>query len=729
MGAAKTVRLDGRGAGGIFRIFRDEHGLSTTSMVLSLLITLSLLFTSAQVYRINSASAEVQDVADAAALAAENQVAEFMLVARFCDAIVLSLTLTGITVTGLGIAALCTPVTATASEKLLEAGKRLIDTRNSFSRRAARALNKLQEALPYFSAACAAAVSSANNADSSGASYLGVGILVPSRGERLASDRAGKAEELADDAEEKADDIREDAEEAEEAAEEANESKERAFMHDCGNSPDYCMYERASTLAGLEGPANPYFASVDTWTFSVALNRARDYYGARARQEAPADYSVAEQARSALRQHFYSYAYDKMGEGFVIEDDGGFEAYFPLLPRNTDEMRQTSLYTDSNYLITQVQDEETVSAPVMHAYSTCPGAVGLSLGYGSISYMESGGFQTCPECGFTAASMGRVASASTSISNGFEYHYRIVAQEAQAYEQARKEADRKKREVRNETKPLFEQLTEALKESAEKRIEPKPPGRYGAVAFVVNVGTTSPAGGFASSFVRTAGSLGPRAAISASTLLDQGSDEGRTAINSALDGLRENGGIFVGAAGIVLDLWSWMLTTYSDGQEAVEKGVRDGLDSLPLVGASGLGTWAAKKLKKAVEAVGLQPAEVGALKPVLVNSAHVAAKGESSFSTRLLSIKQGVLAHPQPAADLFSAVMNDAERTALAQVSGIGDSVEIASIELLGSGGPSIPITIPIPDSVKGAGEAAIQGLFARIRSQHAQTMEVRAWE
>ena len=45
-------------------IFRDEHGFTTTSMVLSLLVTLSLLFATAQVYRVNSAAAEVQDVAD-----------------------------------------------------------------------------------------------------------------------------------------------------------------------------------------------------------------------------------------------------------------------------------------------------------------------------------------------------------------------------------------------------------------------------------------------------------------------------------------------------------------------------------------------------------------------------------------------------------------------------------------------------------------------------------------
>ena len=240
-------------------IFRDENGFTTTSMVLSLLITLSLLFTAAQVYRIQSASAEVQDVADAAALSAENQVAEYMIVARFCDAIVLSLTLTGLVVTGLGCVALCVPITAELSGALIKAGKEIISLRNTFSERAAKALGKLQEALPYFAAACAASVAAANNGDSSGAVYLGAAILVPSEGKPLEPDVGKKAEELVEDVEENADEIRENAEKAEEAAEEANRCKERAFMRDCGDNPSYCMYERAAHLAGMSGSANPLY--------------------------------------------------------------------------------------------------------------------------------------------------------------------------------------------------------------------------------------------------------------------------------------------------------------------------------------------------------------------------------------------------------------------------------------------------------------------------------------
>ena len=494
-------------------------------------------------------------------------------------------------------------------------------------------------------------------------------------------------------------------------------------MRDFGDNPAYCMYERALNLAGLSGAANPLYASVDTWSFRVALDRAQAYYPARLSNEGPADWSVEEQARSALRERFYRFAIDELSGGYVHETGDSFDALFPHLPANTAEMRSSALYTEAVYPITKAASGKSV----MHAWLGCPEAGG-AVAYGSIADMEAGDFETCPACGFTAASMGKVAAASTSIDNGFEYHYKAVADEASAYEDARRRADGPKKEVKERASGLFEKLEDALKAAADKRIDVSPPGRFGAVVFVVNAASTSSAGPFASGFV-AGGTLGPRAAVSAATLVDEGSDEGRTALNSLLDGLREDGGVAVGAMGIVLDAWSWLLVAYANGQEALMGAVRDGLNALPLVGASGLGTWASEKLSSIIEDVGLQPAEIGALKPVLVNSSHVAAKGEGSFASGYLSVKQQIVAHPLMSTDLFSSLLTEGERLALEQIDALGDSVEIASIELLGEGGPSIPIVIPLPAAVKSQGAEAVQGLFARLRSFYFETTGTRVWE
>lgn len=705
-------------------LFRDERGMTSASMALSILISLSLVFTGAQVYRVGSASAEVQDVADASALSAENQVAEFMVVARFCDAVILSLSLTGITATGLGVAALCTPFTAELSEGLLKAGRELLRTRDKFADRSAKTLDKLQKALPYLSAACAAGVASQNDGDSAGSRYAGIALLVPTKGDPITVSPSDEANKLLDEIDSEADEIRQKAKEAEEAAEEANKAKERAFNHDCGNNPDYCMYERAAKLAGLEGGRNPLYTSVDAWSFSVALNRAKAYYRVRLDAEAPAGSSFDEEVKSHLRTHFFRYAVEEVGKGYVHETSESFDAYFPLLPRNTDEMRDTELYTKPVYPIT----EDESGKRVMHAWAACPESAG-STSVGSIAEMEREDFETCPTCRFTAASMGKVASASSSIQNGFEYHYRIVAEEAATYQDARKRADAPKSEVQNKAGGLLDRLGALAKETFGKRIDPSPPGRFGCVSFVVNTGSVPASRGFSNSFVSGGASLGPRAAISAATLVGEASDEGKTVLNSMLDGCKQNGGFAVGAAGMVLDAWSFLLKAYGDGQEALTRAVKAGLNSLPLVGASGLGDWASEKLTGVFEGLGLQPVEMKSLKAVLVNSQHVAAKDEGSFGKRFVSVKQRAVAAAAGSTDLFTMVLSDAERQALAGVEGLGDSVTIASIELLGDGGPAIPVTIPLPDVVKSFGSSAISALFDELRAVHGESSGVRVWE
>lgn len=724
-------------------LFRDENGFTTTSMVISLLITLALLFTAAQVYRVNSASAEVQDVADAAALSAETQVAEFMVVARFCDAVVLSLSFTGIGAYGLGVAALCTPATAPASEKLIEAGMQAFKARDQFADRAKAVLTKLQEALPFFAAACAAGVSMENNANSSGSSYVGLALLVPGKGEPITSDVDDGSDAFADDVNEQADDIRQKAEDAEEASKGANEAKQRAFEHDCGAATGYCMYERAASLAGLSSWENPLYSSIDTWTFSVALERARNYYSKRSVYDEPDGSAPADLTRWYMRLAFYDYAADLLYyEGYVYEDDDSFEANFPLLPKNTGEMMGTRLYTDNVYPISEEHEEnggdeegeggeggERETRLVMHSYEGCPGATGNVVMYGSLQYMDAANLEMCPECELRASSMGLVAAASSAIENGFEYHYSIVAQAAEDYETERRKADAQKAAVKERVSGLLEKLKEILQETAGKRIEVSPPGAYGAIAFVVNKGTMSVSAGMASGFVSVSGSLGPRAAVSASTLIDEGSDEGRTVISSLLDGVRPNGGVLVGVAGIVLDVWSRALSAYSDGIEALTGGIEQGLNQLPLVGESGLGTWAKDAVMGVLSGVGLQPAKIEVLKPVLVNSAHVAAKDDAGFGASLVSIKTRVVAHPLYSTDLFSAILSEAERQAIKQVEGLGDSVEIASIELLGEEGPSIPITIPLPEQLRTFGVNSIRGFFDQIQSFYVEVTGVRIWE
>lgn len=705
-------------------LFHDEEGFTTVGMVLALLVTLSLVFSAAQVYRVSSASADIQDVADAAALAAENEVAEFMIVVRVCDAIVLSLSLTGIVATGLGIAALCTPATAAASEQLIGVGRDVLRARDAFADKAEVGLNRLQKLIPFLATVCAASVASGNDGSPMNASYLGLAVLVPVEGEDIVIGGVEGADELAEEIDRDADAIRQAAADAERAAENANAEKERAFKRDCGDDPAYCMYERAYALAGLDGESNPRYSSIDTWSFAVPLARAQAYYAQRLAREESQGSSVEEQAQSILRRHFYAFASSEVNKGYVHETADTFDAHIPSLPKNTAEMRGTSLYTDALYPVTANAQGQSI----MHAWEGCPGAAGSSS-VGSIARLEQGGYAVCPYCEFSAASLGKVAAASTSIDNGFEYHYEAVVRAAEAYQKARSELDPLSSEVKDKAGGLIDRCMDVLRRVGGMRIDARPPGRYGVVAFVVNVAAAPASTGFASGFVREAASLGARGAISAATLLGDPSDEGKNVLSSLLDGLEERGGAAVGVAGVVLDCWSKLLYAYLEGQETLVSAIEEAVGALPFASASGLGSWAADTFEEAARTLGLQPAELDALKPVIVNSAHVAAAGDTSFSARFIEVKRYAHEHPLMSTDLFSSLITGAEVAVFEDIAASDGTIEIAQVELLGEDGPSVPITIVLPPKVKDMTGDFVSSLADGVRSVYAQVTGVRVWE
>lgn len=699
----------------------DEGGLSTAGVVIALLVTLSMVFTGAQVYRVQSAAADIQEVADACALAADNVVAEYYLVARVCDAVVLSLSLTGIAVVGMGVAALCTPVSAKAGVSLLEAGKKVLKARDAFAQEAARGLDRLQKALPFLAAAAAARVAAANR-DAAGNPYLGFALACPAQGDDVSAGETGAADSLLDGLDDAAGELQRAGEDAEGAAQQAKEAKERAYHADCGADPGYCMYERAGALSDLSGEANPYFSSVETWGFSVALDRAKAYYPRRLALEAPQGASIDEQANSALRKRFYRYAANAIGTGCVSETDDSFDAYFPLLPKNTAEMRSTELFSEAVYPVTVNEAGEFE----MHAWEGCPRAAGAT-GAGSLAQREAGQYVTCPACRFTASSLGNVAAASSSIPNGFEYHYRIVAAAAGEYEEAKRKMEPKARKVRRLAGSLLEDAVEALKGMAAQRIAVAPPGRLGVVALVASTGEVPADTGFASSFVGGAGALGTRVAVSGATLVSDAPEQGRSVIASALDGLRERGDIpMVGVLDQVMDVWSAMLFAYSEGQSRIGEGI-DALDSrLSLDSESRLGLWSSQEFEGLMESLGLQPAKLDAPKPVLVNSGRVLAADGGGFSARLMGVKRA--ASGLRGGNVLEGAVNAVEDRAIAGIQGIGDELTIAEIQLAGEGSPSLPVTIAIPDSARGGAVDLVSSAAERLRGLAGSITGERQW-
>lgn len=115
--------------------------------------------------------------------------------------------------------------------------------------------------------------------------------------------------------------------------------------------------------------------------------------------------------------------------------------------------------------------------------------------------------------------------------------------------------------------------------------------------------------------------------------------------------------------------------------------------------------------------LGLEPANLNALKPVLINSTYVAnaeksedpstvmGQASKSFATKYLVVKDTAFKFDDVNNSILSAVSSGAELAAVLGLKDViysGGVIEIATIEPLGSLGPSIPITIKLPEFATG---------------------------
>ena len=169
-----------------------------------------------------------------------------------------------------------------------------------------------------------------------------------------------------------------------------------------------------------------------------------------------------------------------------------------------------------------------------------------------------------------------------------------------------------------------------------------------------------------------------------------------------------------------------MLFAYADGQQRIGEGI-DELDSrLSFDSESRLGLWSSKDFARLMESLGLQPVELDAPKPVLVNTAHVLDADGSAFSTRLLSVKR--VAAKLSGGNLLEGAIGVAEDQALQAVDDLDTEVTIAEIEIAGEGFPPIPLTITLPDSVREDARGLIASVADWLKGIAGNITGVRQW-
>lgn len=668
-------------------LFIEDGAYTTLSSAVVILVVLTLLFSSAAAIWSMSRAGDTQVAADSGALAGANVVSSYHTAATVVDASILSLGLAGFATIGTGLVAILIPGAELAAGDMVDTGIEIIKTRNKFAKSASKGLQKIETALPYLVAA--RATQSVSAQDTEGATYTGTALAVPRTSE---SDFVAlEGSEISTDViKDTSKDLERAADELQKASEETAKAKERAWLADCGGSDPAsvgscsCMWERARSLAKLSDIENPHYASSVTWEPQVALDRAKAYYRLRLANEAPQGSSVETKAESAARKAFYTYASAEVNRAYITEDGDRTTSYIPLLPRNTDEVRATELYTDAAWP-TSTNDGKTY----LHYGTSCPNyKKGTPGGLASVAAYD--GQDKCNRCHFGVSSLGAVAAPSTSIENGFEYHFDEFKGALEDYVECRNKELELMCQTEDEADRAGNAFDEAIKALSGERPRIAPPGRNGVVAFAVSGAISSP-DELSSSF-NAAVRLGERGAISAAVLAPDDATAQNNVLSRFFSTLEERSGGVAGVLDGVMDVWGRLLVGYGDIQGSADELMGEMIDGLG--GGSGalgsIASWLGDTVSASVAALGLEPCDLRLRKPVLTDTANVI-KSPGSDITGLSKVQDKLRSIPLGVTDpkaLCEALEYQVERTIS------GTVFTLAEIPLPGGG--SIPLTVDV---------------------------------
>lgn len=688
------------------RFVDDEGGFSTPAAAVALLLVFALLALCARGISVGTRSGQIQYVADAGALAADKVVAEYVAAGQVVDALLLSCSLASVTVYAASAAVSFIPGGAPVAARLSSAGRSLLKTRNKLAKSANECLEKVQAALPALAAVRAASCVQAN-AQASGISYVGFAITCPLQGMKAEIPEASDMEESFDKMDEQETDAQKRRVQTDTAQKELDAAKLRAWNMDCGKS-GMNMRERAGHLAGLSPALNPNYRSVEDWSFSVPLRRAKAYYRARLDAEPGGESSGSPElvGESVARKAFYRYALSEVSKGSVGRSaSGGERPDLKELARNTEGIKQTFLYDESIYPVSR----SSKGTLTLHAYSECPVCKRQqAAGKASVHDIERGKVKRCDQCKFSVRTLGRVPSASTSIDNGFEYYYRAVVEASRAYNAAQDRLARERRGLESSKKGLVSALKSALQSAGKARFDPQPPGRYGCVCIVMSPRQQADK----LPFLKEQGTLPYRVALSGATLAPDTPQDGATMITDAAAGLIPDGSAGGSLARSVVGAWSGALDAYKKGNEGLLDAFDRILGSLPLVGDD-LSEWACKAIRDALDSAGLEPCDMSTYKPVLVNTSRVIERDEGAAAEVLRNLKRTAeIASAVKAEDFKKAVDLVGECPSLKGiVSDKGLVLARITLTLFGQTLANGEITMPAPQDLQSAFEQAVSAL------------------
>ena len=690
----------------------EERASASVVFGISILLSLSLIFSGLQLQRILSKSATIQDCADSASLSGQSQVEKFYAAVSFADTALLTLNIVQVSLYATGIVAACAGQAPTSAKLLSNAGK-VGSARKKFCEQAKNGLTAYQNALPAIIAATSSKLCQLNA--SADEKYWGMCVPVPLKGKKVTLNYEN-VDKVANNFEDGMEDVQNKGVALRKAEEQCDKLKEEAYMLDCGNMPNFCLYERAQKLADMSHVSNPYYSSPDSWNFDVALRRSLAYFENRAQNESPQSFdNIREQSRSYLRKDYYNYAIQEIKESLADSSRGDKSHIWPDIYHEKDGFRSSSRYAQSIYPVTEKEG-------VRKMHSNVNLACASSWTYlASCKDFDEGEFEKCEFCEFSTANTGNIGSATTNTLTGFEHYFHKIGDLNRRYVELEDGLDQQFDEMKKSASSAIDKLKQFAKEAYGARFYTYPPGAEGCIAIVSDGSTGNIDDNDFVAFAKHKLNFGTHNAISASKLKKDDNSKGSNAVANKISSICGS------ALDDIKDAWKRVAESLSSGQNAQKAGYSSASKSLcegNSTGSTG-GRWADGELQKVSGETSPQISDLTKYKAVLVNSSSVVENSESEFAKRFYDIQQAVRNSSTSSADLFSGMITQGEQNLIEKIDSSVISVTNVEIPLIGK----LEINKEIPSDVADGAKTRVSEVAEKIRSGVRQVSGVKPWQ
>lgn len=611
----------------MIRLFKNEEGSTTLTIVVSIVVVVALLAVCLQWYWVNATGSDLQYYADIGAMSAAEAMGRSASLIRLYDAILLGLNIFGLILHGVVVVAGVVAtlggavggLSAVFFEKAIEFDRNFTQRKHRFFTDTVDVVKALDKATPFFMLGASSHVVKRNVEMRTGYDKTPYGTLVvpfPATGTLKTTEKSSASNDLDTKTLQTAQKNADDARDIKELQEQVDAAKTRCYEADIYKNPSV-----------IEAYWDPSAAPAD---FLAALSQKVPAKSPFSSTLAPIDNESV--GAPLVIERLYSESYQR-------SRTSALSSWNKVLSSAQDDLATAKPFSFDS-LARELDDATVYLLPhtagerkAYHADPRCRGLSQASQATEPLSWRTLLGQEDHPPCTICQPFNWEGFTAFKSAASPFAQAWEREASALRAYVQAKDELEEKSDELTTRTQNAWDELVNLAQEYLKgDRISYDPPGSRGLFCIAFTTSNPHPNKATMPGLTNTeSGSFGPRVAVAAARIVPKKTSKSLGAVVSAEEQYTKTtydveeanklgGGIYNlfesgGVAEVAEKLYYPVLRSVAGADSAI----RNIFDKLPL----GLGSSARSFLDDIEKAAGTQLPDLRDYKPLLVDTATV----------------------------------------------------------------------------------------------------------